>query len=113
MLLKADKGAVQYVDESKTDWAFTVMSKDHEIGLIIAYDTNTGEPIDLGHRLEKCIFVSPGEYADLIEELEALRDYGGMEEMADEDPWKEGYQEAMNAAIKLVAQRANPPTTAQ
>lgn len=108
MLLKSDKPSyVQYIDESKTNWYFTVVSKDGEIGLITAHDLMTGELIDgLGSRMKKCIFVKPEEYADLIEELEALRDNPGTRCEGDE---QNCYARAMNDAIQLVAARANPP----
>lgn len=39
LLLKADNGYVQHIDESKNsnrDWAFTVVSRNREIGVIQA-----------------------------------------------------------------------------
>lgn len=116
MLLKADGGRVHHIPEDKTNWLFQVMSVDGEIGLIVAYDLKTKEPIDLAEPLERCIFVEPREFLNLLEELEALRDYikypdNDTEIEAEKEIWEEGYREGMNAAIKLVAMRASPPSS--
>lgn len=118
MLLKSDKPSyVQFIDESRTDWYFTVLSRDGEIGLITAHDSKTGEVIELGRRLKKCIFVRPEEYADLIEQLELARDE--LNEMDNERvkeyakssngiAYAEGWKDALNIALQLVALKANP-----
>jgi hypothetical protein len=118
LLLKSDKAPsfVQYIDESKTDWYFTVVSRDGEIGLITAHDLKTGELIELGSRLSKCIFVRPEEYADLIEELEAIRDNGDPTDTdtyehltrPEQQIWDKAWETALDLAVRLVASRANP-----
>lgn len=76
---------------------------------------STGEHIDLGHRLDKCIFIPPEEYADLIKQLEEARDGDALLKEHDspdytESVWFErGWQSAMDVAIQLIAQKANPP----
>jgi hypothetical protein len=117
LLLKSDKPSyVQYVDESRTDWYFTVVSRGGEIGLITAHDLKTGEIIELGRRLNKCIFVKPEEYADLIEELEVSRDNpkeffkmaSMMAHNIENEDYIRGWKEALSFALQLVIQRANP-----
>jgi hypothetical protein len=117
MLLKSDKGFVQFVDENgpEKDWQFTVVCRNGEVGLIVPISLKTGEVIELGQRMNKCIFVKPEEYADLIEELEAMRDDPrsvpeALEELdSRDDDWMMGFAKAMDLAVRLVAQRANPP----
>jgi len=121
MLLKADNGFTQYIEEKgqHKNWYFTVICKDGDVGLITINDLNTGAVLDgdeMGGRVENCIFVAPKDYLELIEELEALRDNSPVTpdftNSTNNSPqgWTEGYKQAMDHALRLVAQRANPPS---
>lgn len=120
MLLKAESGYVQHIDEKANNgnWYFTVVCKDGEVGLITAHDLMTGEHIELGQRLEKCIFVKPEEYLELIEELESMYDMpenllgmssGNNVEDSKNPVYIRGLKTGISYAMQLVAQRANPP----
>jgi hypothetical protein len=119
VLLKSDRGYVQFVDENgpERDWQFTVICRNGEVGLIVPISLRTGEVIELGQRIGKCIFVKPEEYADLIEELEIMRDnYEQFSKMSTNDiphgndpAFLNGWQRGINYALQLIAQRANPP----
>ena len=121
MLLKADNGFTQYIEEKgqRKNWYFTVICKDGDIGLITINDLNTGGVIDadeMGGRVENCIFVPPKDYLELIEELEAMRDNPlsvpeAVKELESrDDDWMRGWAKALDLALRLVAQRANPPS---
>jgi hypothetical protein len=119
MLLKLDGGYVQFFDEKgiHKNWYFTVICKDGEVGLISVNDLGTGLPIDLGERVSRCIFVPPAEYLELIEEMEALKEHvlddinieAGMKYHDEVGAFYDGWEKAMDVAMRLVASRASPP----
>ena len=119
MLLKANKGYVNEIKEDMgVDWFLTCTCQNGEVSLVAVHDLKTNQLLELGNtRLEKCIFVPPKEYLELIEELEAIRDnglpwdaddYNNMDKV-EQQTWDRAWESAINASLQLIAQRANPP----
>jgi hypothetical protein len=125
LLLRADGGAVQFIPQKDEEtgkplsWFFSVVCREGEVGLIALQNLDDGSLLDIARRLEHAVFIPPGDFADLLEELEALKEKGlhdinieaGMKYHDEVGAFYDGWEKAMDVAIRLIAQRvaSSPP----